>query len=195
MPSVGLVVLTGGASSRMGRDKATIDVGGIPLAGLPVRALRSLVTEVVLAGRGVPGVEGLVVADGPGPGGPLAGVLAGCSALTTEVAVVVACDMPRPSAAVVSLLLRCVAGRGAPAAAVCASALHGIEPLPLVVRRAEAERMRPVLARQGSLREALAAIGCAEVEEAAWRRLDPDGLSFVNWNRPGDMGPLTALGD
>ncbi len=49
------VVLAGGASSRMGVSKATLELGGIPLAVRAVRSLRAAGLEVaVVAKQGDP---------------------------------------------------------------------------------------------------------------------------------------------
>lgn len=75
------VVLAGGLSSRMGRDKAAISFGGIPLS---IRALERLRPQVAaLAYNGDPSLPGLAgdieaIPDAaPGAFGPLSGVLAG----------------------------------------------------------------------------------------------------------------------
>ncbi|WP_343289705.1 molybdenum cofactor guanylyltransferase MobA [Ferranicluibacter rubi] len=75
------VVLAGGLSSRMGRDKAALPLGGTPLA---IRALERLRPQVTtLAFNGAPVFPGLApdietIPDAvPGAFGPLAGVLAG----------------------------------------------------------------------------------------------------------------------
>ncbi|CZT35091.1 molybdenum cofactor guanylyltransferase MobA [Rhizobium sp. 9140] len=75
------VVLAGGLSRRMGRDKAALRLGGIPLA---IRALERLRPQVTaLAFNGAPAFPGLApdietIPDAmPGVFGPLAGILAG----------------------------------------------------------------------------------------------------------------------
>jgi molybdenum cofactor guanylyltransferase len=94
-------VLTGGASRRMGRDKALVEVDGVPMAARAMRALReSGADPIVLVGGddealGRLGVD--VVADRWPGEGPLAGV---ATALTTDlvagadVVLVVATDQP-----------------------------------------------------------------------------------------------------
>lgn len=187
-PAVTLVLLTGGRSRRMGRDKASMEVEGRPLGMRPVEALRSLVDEVVVAGRPVPGLAARVVADGIAGAGPLAGVVAGLREVRTPLAVAVACDMPSLVPAVVELLLARLEGDPRLLGACCEGP-RGREPLPLALRAAGAAVTLAAALERGerALRAALGPPLLAIVEEAAWRPLDPEGRCFVNWNRPEEV--------
>ncbi|MCD7110383.1 molybdenum cofactor guanylyltransferase [Rhizobium sp. DKSPLA3] len=75
------VVLAGGLSRRMGRDKAALPLAGIPLADRALERLRPQVTTLAYNGaRAFPGlapdIEAIPDAV-PGAFGPLAGILAG----------------------------------------------------------------------------------------------------------------------
>ncbi len=92
----GGILLTGGASRRMGFDKATMVISGMPLARRVARALGAVTEPAIEVG---PGVSGLPVAREENPGkGPLAAVCAGASALKSlgfsGPVLVVACDLP-----------------------------------------------------------------------------------------------------
>lgn len=105
-------VLTGGASRRMGRDKALLPVDGVAMAARVAAALRDAGCSPVTAiGGDRSGLEalGLAVVDDPWPGeGPLGGILAALGA-AEEAVVVVACDLPWLDAATVT---RVVAAEG-----------------------------------------------------------------------------------
>ena len=184
---VSLVLLNGGRSRRMGRDKATLEVEGRALGLRPVEALGALVAEVVVAGRPVPRLEARAVADAVPGAGPLAGVVAGLRAVRTPLAVAVACDMPTLVPAVVEMLLdRLRADAGLLAA--CCEGPRGLEPLPLALRTSAQGPLGAALERGvRALRDALAGPGLIVVDEAGWRPLDPDGHCFVNWNRPEEI--------
>ena len=88
------VVLAGGASRRLGEDKALLAAGGESLAARAARKLAAVCAEVVAAdgGRGiVPGFPS--VPDGLGRG-PAAGVLGAAAAYPERTLMVLACDLP-----------------------------------------------------------------------------------------------------
>lgn len=91
-------MLTGGASTRMGRDKALLRVGGRPLAIRVASALQAAGAARVVAVGGdaaALGALGLEVVPDLHPGaGPLGGLLSALAAARTEVVVVLACDLP-----------------------------------------------------------------------------------------------------
>ena len=102
---VGLV-LAGGASSRMGRDKALLRGPGGHPAGAGGAAARAVCAEVAVAdgGRGLlPGAPSLP--DGPGRG-PAAGILGAAAAYPGRRLLVLACDLPRVPAALLAELAR-----------------------------------------------------------------------------------------
>lgn len=90
-----LIVLTGGASRRLGRDKATTHVGGRRLVD---RLLSSVPVEVqvVMVGPALDRVGGRVtfIREDPPGSGPLAGIGAGLAAVRTPLVGVIAADMP-----------------------------------------------------------------------------------------------------
>jgi molybdenum cofactor guanylyltransferase len=92
MPCAG-VLLTGGASHRLGVDKATLLVDGEPLAVRAGRLLARACKPVIEAGSGVSELP--AVREEPPGSGPLAGFLAGCDAVQPASSVLLlACDLP-----------------------------------------------------------------------------------------------------
>ena len=181
-------VLAGGASRRMGRDKATLAVGGVELASLALAAAARVAHPVVLvAPEGHPArrVVAPAVAD---PGlGPLAALAAALDALEAEHVLVLAGDHPGLR---VELLARLVALAGEAEAVACRRGPR-LEPLVAVYERAPAlaaARARLAGPAGGrSLTGLLADLGTLVVEEPEWRRLDPDGRSFVDLDDPADL--------
>lgn len=90
-----LLVLSGGSSRRLGRDKATTHVGGRTLLDRLMSQVPAHV-PVVLVGPEVPGLPGrvTVVREHPPGSGPLAAIRAGLEASHTPLVGVLAADMP-----------------------------------------------------------------------------------------------------
>jgi molybdenum cofactor guanylyltransferase len=185
---VAAAVLAGGASRRMGRDKATLPVGGVELATLALAAAAQVADPVVLvAPEGHPArrLPGGQVAD-PGRG-PLAALAAALRVLDAEHVLVLAGDHPGLR---VELLAHLVGQAGRGAAVACRRGPR-LEPLVAVYRRvpalAAAEARLADPAADCSLHGLLASLGTVVVEEAEWRVLDPGGRSFVDLDDPADL--------
>jgi molybdopterin-guanine dinucleotide biosynthesis protein A len=87
------ILLTGGASSRMGRDKATMEVDGEALGVRAARVLQAVCDPVIEVGPGVTSLR--AIREDPPGAGPLAALLAGAAALDTHGPVLLlACDLP-----------------------------------------------------------------------------------------------------
>src|SRR5437763_297007 len=92
-------ILVGGASRRMGRDKALLEVDGEPLVARLARALQGCCGEVLVVG-GEParfaalGLNVRWAPDAVSGAEPLAGILGALEATTLGACLVVACDMP-----------------------------------------------------------------------------------------------------
>jgi molybdenum cofactor guanylyltransferase len=88
------IVLAGGASRRMGRDKAGLVLDGETLAAGAARRLAAVCPQVALADRGRRLVSGLPsLPDGPGRG-PAAGLLGAARAFPGHPLLALACDLP-----------------------------------------------------------------------------------------------------
>ncbi len=92
------VVLVGGESRRMGRDKAGIVLAGETLLARTVRTLAGIFDEVLVVGRGAVEFElpahARVVADEQPGLGPVGGIATALGAAPHDWIFVCACDMP-----------------------------------------------------------------------------------------------------
>jgi molybdopterin-guanine dinucleotide biosynthesis protein A len=86
------VILAGGASSRMGRDKALLELDGETLVARAVRRLEEVCGEVLIADAGRGLASGSIL-DGPGRG-PAAGLLGAARARPGRSLLVLAVDLP-----------------------------------------------------------------------------------------------------
>jgi molybdopterin-guanine dinucleotide biosynthesis protein A len=107
-PTTG-VVLAGGRSTRLGQDKALLRLaGGQTLVGTAVATLHPLVAEVVVVasdGQRLGDLPARIVPDVYPDGGALGGIYSGLLAAQHDHALVVACDMPFLSPALLRHLL------------------------------------------------------------------------------------------
>ena len=184
-------VLGGGRSRRMGRDKATLEVGGRPLAGRALAAAAAVAEEVVLvapAGHPAAGLGARTVAD-PGEG-PLPAAAAAFEALASAHVLLLGADHPDLQVP----LLGHLAGLRAAGEAVACRRGGRLEPLVAVYQRAPAMAAARARLAVGdrSLAGLLAALRTRVVEEAEWRELDPAGRSFVDLDHPDDLAAWLA---
>lgn len=136
------VILAGGRSSRMGRDKATLELAGATLFKRTLEVLRSCLPAVLIAGDrpdlARPGVD---CHPDVYPGSALGGLYTGLLAATSEWVFVAPCDMPDPDPAIVHLLLARRAGYDV----VLPRTAAGLEPLFALYRKSCLAPMRAML--------------------------------------------------
>lgn len=189
--AVSAVVLAGGQSRRMGRDKALIDYQGRPIIAHVIDTLRALSDDIVVVSNRLDlyaPFGARVVPDYEPPCGPLGGIAAGLQAALCSLAVVVACDMPFLNVTLLRWLLDLAAGYDA----VVPKTADEFEPLHAVYRR---ECHDPIVRRleRGERRviSFFADVRLRPVLEPEWRALDPAGRSLVNLNTPDDLDVLS----
>jgi molybdopterin-guanine dinucleotide biosynthesis protein A len=190
--AVAAVVLAGGRGTRMGGDKATMAVGGVPMARR-VAEVAALVADPVLvvAPAGHPAASlagrlGLATVADPAEG-PLPALAAGLGAVAAEHVLALATDHPGLRPELLALLV--ATRRDAPAVA-CRGPGGRLEPLVAVYERAPAlaeAQARVAAGIDRSLRGLLGALGARVLEPAEWRVADPDGRSFTDLDRPEDV--------
>jgi molybdopterin-guanine dinucleotide biosynthesis protein A len=169
-------VLAGGASTRMGRDKALLAYRGTPLLEHIASVVQQAAGEVVIIGD--PGryaqLGYRIYPDRVPHCGPIGGLYTALSVTTHDWNLVVACDMPLLSLDVCdNLIVRC-----SRSAAACIAAMGGRgepEPLCAVYHR----RCQPALER--AIQEKRFRMGDLMRElEVETVRVDPSVLANVN---------------
>jgi molybdopterin-guanine dinucleotide biosynthesis protein A len=187
------VILAGGQSRRLGRDKAVEPFGGEPLIrrviGRVERAVRPSGVVVVVAdaerGEALPlGDEHRTAVDVFPDCGSLGGIYTGLDAAASDWSLVVACDMPFLAAPLLAHLVGLrggwdavvpvVEGRPEPTHAV-----YSRRCLPAIEARLRAQELKI----SGFFED----VAVRYVPEDEVRRFDPDLLSFFNVNRPEDL--------
>jgi molybdopterin-guanine dinucleotide biosynthesis protein A len=108
LAAVAGILLTGGRSRRMGRDKARLVLGGSTLAERSALVLEAVAAPCVEVGPGASGLP--ATRESPVGAGPLAAIVAGWQALRSRgvrtPAIVLACDLPRVSTDVLEVISR-----------------------------------------------------------------------------------------
>ena len=177
-------VLAGGASSRMGTDKALLDVDGRPLVVAAVEALAAAGADAVLVVGGDRDALvdlGLDARPDDHPGeGPLGGILTALRLAGDGVVMVLACDMPAVDGASVAAIVSALAA--APGADVAVPVVNGRRQLLTAAYR---HRGRPVLERAYETGERAPRRAVDGLEVVEVHGLDPHLLGDVD--RPDDL--------
>jgi molybdopterin-guanine dinucleotide biosynthesis protein A len=188
------VVLAGGRSTRLRRNKALVELGGVPLVERQVRRLGTICREVILVANdpepyGALGVR--IVPDQYRDKGPLAGIHAGLAASTTDYSFVVACDMPFFSPQFAAYMLGQARGHG-----VVIPCLDGFdEPLHAIYSRECLGVIESVLQREALPRvvDFFPTVKVLRIRNGEMDQLGFPRHVFFNINTPGELERALAL--
>ena len=193
------VILAGGRSSRMGREKAALEIGGEPLLRRVVTRLRQATPTILIVGPTslaalVSDVsDAPIVPDDVPDAGPLSGLATALRHITTPRAFVVACDMPFVSPPLVGWMAR-LAEESPATQVVVLHTRQGAEPLHAIYDRSCLPIAQSLLAQgERSLRVLLkhTEVRAVSVQEA--EPYDSRGLSAFNANAPEEWRRALAL--
>jgi molybdopterin-guanine dinucleotide biosynthesis protein A len=181
--SVTGIVLCGGRSTRMGQDKGAMPFGGDTMLERVTTILRGLCGDVIVVGRQdqqLP-IETTNVHDQVEDLGPLAGLAAGLSASTTDLNIVIACDMPLVNPVVLQRMVTMIGDHDACVAMVegHASALCGV-----YRSRVASEAQALLDAGERRVMRLLDQVKTKRVDAAAFRDIDPDLDTFLSVDTP-----------
>lgn len=194
VPPVTGVILAGGLSRRLGRDKATLRLKGKPLALWVAEALKPVVQELWLATNQPlehAGLEIPLVTDLLPSQGPLGGLLTALFYSRTPWVLAASVDSPLVAPAVLTAILARASKTSRPAV-VCHSA-RGLEAFPGLFHVRLQPRLEDYLKSERRLRPFVAACRPEVVPPEETGRLDPAGLSFLNCNTPAELAAVAAL--
>jgi molybdopterin-guanine dinucleotide biosynthesis protein A len=181
--SIGAIVLCGGGSTRMGRDKAALPIGAETFLERAIRVAREITTDVIVVARASqpapPGVR--IVHDPIENLGPLAGMAEGLAASTSDLNVVIACDMPLIKSAVLQRLVDAIGDHDA-----CVAMIDGHASVLCGVYRSRVAPVARQLLDEGERRVTALAdrIATKRVDAAALRDIDPDLETFFSCDTP-----------
>jgi molybdopterin-guanine dinucleotide biosynthesis protein A len=184
-----VIILAGGRGSRLGGvDKAALDLNGKPLLEHVLAAVAPLATEVLIVANDdrLAGDSRFTVLQDPEPhAGVLPALLAALDATTSPLMLLLACDMPFVSRALVEHLARLAPGRDA----VMPKVAGYDQPMHAIYRVAACRTAARAALARGDRRmiSFLDDVDTVKVEESELRRLDPELRSFFNINTPDDL--------
>jgi len=180
------VILAGGENTRLPVLKGFMEIGGRPVIERQVELMRGIFGRVAISANepeiyfylGAP-----VIGDIIKHAGPAGGILSALIGAQAEEVFVTACDMPfvRPE------LIRLIVSRKGGDAAV--PVFNGRpEPLLAVYSRGMAGPLESAISSGArGLRETLKKADVRYIEETEVRRIDPEGVSFININTLDDL--------
>lgn len=121
------VILVGGKSRRMGKDKAFLEIGGMTLFEKVLEAFRENFRRIILTGSAAERFASynLPIYEDIFPGSALGGVYTGLHHADTDTVFVSSCDLPFPS----SRIIRHLCSLTGASDAVVPRLPHGHEPL------------------------------------------------------------------
>lgn len=178
-------ILAGGRARRLGGvNKGALPLGPLDIVGRQLEVIRSVAAHVFVVGRATDGWEarGLsVVPDDRPDCGPLGGIYTAIRHSPCERTLVVACDLPFLTAALLERLARETADAVVPRSA------RGLEPLCAIYARSCLADIRARLDR-GALEASVLPSGARvlEIGQELTAAGDPDGRLFLNVNTPHD---------
>jgi molybdopterin-guanine dinucleotide biosynthesis protein A len=186
-------ILAGGESRRLGRDKATLKLGGKPLAYWVAESLAPAVAELWLVTNhprahlalNLPLITDLVPFQGP-----LGGLATALFYARTPWVLLTSADAPFLSPQL-ALAMAGAAGMISRAALVCRSE-RGLEPFPGLYAVRLLTRVQDFLKEKRTFMAFLDPLRPKVWGPEVWRTLDPEGASFENLNQPEDLARLEA---
>lgn len=189
-------ILAGGASSRMGQDKALLPMRGEPLIQRVLERGRALTRHLLVITNRPEAYQFLQVPLSPDMvkiKGPLTGLYTALSLAQTPYVVLAGCDMPFINMALIAFQLQLLDQNGYDL--VIPNHEDILEPLHAVYRRGVClEAVKTALEKgERSLITWHDRICVREVEEKYLRRFDPELLCFMNLNTPQEYQGMLGL--
>jgi len=189
---IGGYVLAGGASSRFGRDKALVEVGGAPMLERMIGLLRGVSKEAKIVARcGRYEAFGVDIVEDRWPGeGPLGGIVtaledAAGSAGPAKWNLILGCDLPFLTRE--WLMFLCERAARSEARVVLPYSANGPEPLCACYRTGAAAALRAALeSGVRKVTQGLQRVTTEVLDEGQWKRFDSAGRLFWNMNTQAD---------
>ena len=196
---ISCIVLAGGRSSRLGHNKAQVNIGDKSLFQRVLDGISFLEGEIIVVTSGKEDFSSLsyyprhrIVTDIYPSRGPLVGIFSGLQVSKSRYNIVVACDMPVLNQALLSHMIQLAGGFDV----VIPRSGDMVEPLHTVCSKSCLVPMERMI-KQGNLsvRELFPVVKVRYIEAEEINRFDPEHLSFFNINTKADLKRAIELGE
>ena len=181
--SIAAIILCGGRSTRMGRDKASLPIHGETMLSRVARLVSAVADDVIVVGRRDQQFpHGVTVVNDPAEDlGPLAGLAAGLIASRSDLNIVVACDMPLINPTVLERLTTMIGDDD-----MCVAVIDGHPSVLCGVYRSTVGSVAQSLLDSGERRvmRLLDLVTVRMVDSSQLTDLDPDLKTFVSVDTP-----------
>jgi len=183
--NIAAFVLAGGASKRMGRNKALLELDGLPMVIRMARLAEPHVASVTVVGPPEQYASlGLSVVPDRWVGiGPLGGITTALTGSSADWNLILGCDLPLITTKWIEWLI--ARALESPAQAVVPESRRGLEPLAAIYRKdcglAFATALKLGVRR---VSEALGEISFEKVTASEWQALGSTDMLFHNVNEP-----------
>jgi molybdopterin-guanine dinucleotide biosynthesis protein A len=186
--NVAAFVLAGGMSTRMKRDKALLELGGVPMVLRIARLAEIHVASVaVVAPLGRYASLGLLEVADHWPGeGPLGGIVTALGASSADWVLILGCDLPYLTAEWIERLIS--RALESTAQAIVPESSRGLDPLAAMYRKDCAPAFSAAFDR--GVRRVTEALGEIHFERATadqWSGPEPANFVLQNMNTPEDF--------
>ena len=193
MGNISGIVLSGGKSSRMGKNKAFIQIGGVPMIQRIYDLLKILFSEIIIVTNEIElfgNFEAKIHRDLIPNHGSLGGLYTGIFYSSFQHAFCVACDMPFLKASVIRYLIEKMQDYDV----VVPRTEDGLQPLHAIYSKNCLRPIRKIMEqKQSKIIDFYPMVRVNIVEEKEFRSLDPARESFLNVNTPEDLGFMKQL--
>jgi molybdopterin-guanine dinucleotide biosynthesis protein A len=184
------VILAGGESRRMGRDKAWLELDGQTLLALAVEKVCQLgVQEIFISGRlggDYSAVKYPVLFDLEPGFGPLGGIERGLHECNSPLLLVLAVDLPRMTTG----FLKTLVAHCDPLTGVVPKLNGRLEPLAAIYPKRSHFIASSFISRSRRVACEFAEACLDERAVRTFKVARNDAACFSNWNRPADIPPL-----
>ena len=184
------IILAGGKSLRLGRNKATEIIGGMTLIERVIKSLTAVANRIILVtasdGGSISAIHSIEEINDIYPGkGPLSGIYTGLRSSHTISNIVVACDMPFLNTALLEHMARLLPSFDA----IVPRWPNGfIEPLYAAYSISCLTTMKKHLDnKQLTINGCLKEMHVSHLDKSEFSKFDPDFLSFFNINNQADI--------